>query len=209
KGSALHAGDEGTVSRCTLNTRVGLPRTASNEIAPSPWSCSVHRNPGSCAWMYSKIPVPIALGGLRVSKETSFSRCPSTRDSSRSPETPIPCSLFPVPALAIDLGPQRAAHPEQLDEALCLLHAPVGGLRVGRAGGVEDVRRTHRDRFHAPAVGLQHDLAVDHALRRGQERLEVRLQRIVVEALVHQLHPLARDVRLEAVLLLAQHRLLQ
>src|SRR5690606_10957154 len=193
----------------TLNTRVGLPRTASNEIAPSPWSCSVHRNPGSCAWMYSKIPVPIALGGLRVSKQTSFSRCPSTRDSSRSPETPIPCSLFPVPALAMYLGPQRSAHPEHLDEALGLLHAPVGRLRVGRAGGVEDVRRTHRDRLHASAMGFEHDLAVDHALRRRQEGLQVGLQRIMTEALVHQFHPLARDLRLEAGLLLAQQRLLQ
>src|SRR5690606_103157 len=164
-GSALHAGDDGTVSRCTLNTRVGLPRTASNEIAPSPWSCSVHRNPGNCAWMYSNIPVPIARGGFRVSNPTSFSRYPSVRDSNRSPETSIPGSLFPVPALAVDLGPQRAAHPEQLDEAFGLFHAPVGGLRVCRAGGVEDVRRTHRDRLHAPAVGFEDDLAVDHALR--------------------------------------------
>src|SRR3546814_19205395 len=41
------------------------------------------------------------------------------------------------------------------------------------------------------------------------ERLQVCLQRIVEKTLVHKLHPLARHVRLEAVLLLAQHRLLQ
>ena len=35
-GSADHAGDDGTVSRCTLNTRRGLPRTASIDTAPSP-----------------------------------------------------------------------------------------------------------------------------------------------------------------------------
>ena len=35
-GSADHAGEDGTVSRCTLNTRVGAPRTASSDTAPSP-----------------------------------------------------------------------------------------------------------------------------------------------------------------------------
>ena len=50
-GSAVQASDDGTVSRCTLNTRRGLPRTANKETAPSPWSATSMRNPGSCARM--------------------------------------------------------------------------------------------------------------------------------------------------------------
>ena len=56
---------------------------------------------------------------------------------------------------AIDFGPQRAAHAEQLDEAFGLGHAPVGRLRVGRALGVEDVRRLHGDRIDAAAARFQ------------------------------------------------------
>ena len=40
--------DDGTVSRCTLNNRTGLPRTASIDTAPSPWSVTSMRKPGSC-----------------------------------------------------------------------------------------------------------------------------------------------------------------
>src|SRR5690606_31654913 len=110
---------------------------------------------------------------------------------------------------AVDLGPQGAAHAEQLDEALGLLHAPVGRLGVGRALGVEDVRRTDRHRVHAATAGLEDHLAVDLRLRRSQEGFQVGLERVVVEAFVHQLHPLARHFRLETVLLLGQHRLFQ
>jgi len=35
-GLAVHAGESGTVSRCTLNTREVSPRTASKETAPAP-----------------------------------------------------------------------------------------------------------------------------------------------------------------------------
>src|SRR5690606_41888892 len=83
---------------------------------------------------------------------------------------------------AVDLGPQGAAHAEQLDEALGLLHAPVGGLGIGRALGIEDVRRTDRHRIDAPTAGLQHHLAVDLRLGRSQEGLKVGLERVVVEA---------------------------
>ena len=48
-GFALHASDDGTVSRCTLKTRRGVPRTASNDTAPSPWATTSQRNPGSWA----------------------------------------------------------------------------------------------------------------------------------------------------------------
>ena len=48
RGSPVQAGEDGTVSRCTLNTRVGRPRTASNDTAPSPWSVTVQAKPGSC-----------------------------------------------------------------------------------------------------------------------------------------------------------------
>ena len=50
-GSALQASDDGTVSRCTLNTRFGLPRTANSDTAPSPWSITSTRKPGNCARM--------------------------------------------------------------------------------------------------------------------------------------------------------------
>ena len=48
-GSAVHAGDDGTVSRCTLNSTRGAPRTANSDTAPSPWSVTSTRKPGSCA----------------------------------------------------------------------------------------------------------------------------------------------------------------
>src|SRR5690606_18814087 len=145
-------------------------------------------------------PVSIARGGLRVSKATSTARC------SRTLSITMPDSRGTKGACCsrlVDLGPQGAAHSEELDEALGLFDAPVCGLRVGGAAGVEDVRRTHGHGIHAAAAGLERDLAVDHALRRRQEGFEVGLQRVVEEAFVHQLHPLAADVGLEAVLLLA------
>ena len=48
-GSALQPSEAGTVSRCTLNTRWGVPRTASSETAPAPWSTTSMRKPGNCA----------------------------------------------------------------------------------------------------------------------------------------------------------------
>ena len=66
-----------------------------------------------------------------------------------------------------------------------------------------------RHRADGAALGLEHDLAVDAALAGRKEGLEVGLERIVEEALVDQLHPLARHVRLEAVLCLAQHGFLE
>src|SRR5688572_28632169 len=135
-------------------------------------------------------PVPIMRGGLRVSNETSASRCLSTTSSMMSG------------SLAVDFGPERAAHAEQLDETLGLDHAPVGRLRVDGALGIEDVRGVDRDRIDHAAVGFQHDLAVDHRLARREERFQVGLERIVEETLVDQLDPLARDLGLEAVLLL-------
>src|SRR5690606_29672882 len=208
-GSALHAGESGTVSRCTLNTRRGLPRTASNDTAPSPWSVTSQRKSGNCARMYSKMPpVPIRRGGFRVSNATSASRWRSTSPSMAAPT--VPRSLFPVPALAVvDLRPQRRTHPEQPDEPFRLFHAPVRALRVGGRARAQDVRGLDRDRVHAAAARLQQHLAVDGALRRRQERLQVDLQRIVPEALVDQFDPPARDLRLEAVLLLAEDRLLE
>src|SRR5690606_29057797 len=206
-GSALHAGESGTVSRCTLNTRRGVPRTASIDTAPAPWSVTSMRNPGNCARRYSKIPpVSITRGGFRVSNPTSASRWPSTPSSTLA--TFVPGSRFPVPAF-IHPSPQRAAHPEQLDEPLRLRNAPVGGLGVRRPRGGEDVRRLHRHGVHAPALGAQDHLAVDLRLAGGKERLQVGLERIGEEALVHQFHPLARDLGLEAVLVLAQHGFLQ
>src|SRR3970040_3172920 len=104
-------------------------------------------------------------GGLRVSYDTSASRCLRTTSSMSVPGSwccPLRWSL------AVDLGPERAAHAEQLDEALGFDHAPVGRLRVDRAPGVEDVRRIDRDRVDHAAGGLQHDFAVDHGLARGQ-----------------------------------------
>src|SRR5690606_28125895 len=205
-GSALQPGESGTVSRCTLNTRRGCPRTASNDTAPSPWSVTSQRNPGNCSRMYSKIPpVPIRRGGFRVSNPTSASRCRNTRSSiGRAP--PVPGPQSPVPA--IHLRPQRRTHPEQPDEPFRLLHAPVRALRVGGGAGTQDVGRFHRDRVHPTAARLQQHFAIDHALRGRQEGFQVGLQRVVPEALVDQLHPLARDLRLEAVLLLPEHRLL-
>src|SRR6185437_2338099 len=110
---------------------------------------------------------------------------------------------------AVDLGPQRAAHAEQLDEALGLGHAPIGRLRVGGALGVEDVRRRDSHRIDRAAVRLQRDHAIDGGLAGGEKGFQVGLQRVVVEALVHHLHPLARHHRFEAVLLLAEHGLFQ
>ncbi len=71
------------------------------------------------------------------------------------------------------------------------------------------MRRLDRDGIDRAAVRLDNDLAVDHALRRREERLEIVLQRIVIEALVDELDPLARDLGLEAVLLLRQHGFLE
>ena len=71
------------------------------------------------------------------------------------------------------------------------------------------MRGLHRHRVDAAAAGLQHHFAVDGGLRGLQEGFQVRLQRIVVEAFVHQLDPFARDLGLEAVLLFGQHGLFQ
>ncbi len=46
---ADQCGEAGTVSRCTLNRNLGLPRTASRLTAPAPWSVSVQSNPGRFA----------------------------------------------------------------------------------------------------------------------------------------------------------------
>src|SRR6185312_427979 len=99
--------------------------------------------------------VPIARGGLRVSKPTSTFRCSSVASSNVLIAEPRDLKLLSlrrpqeVPAgergwgegadgawhscvaAPIHFRPQRAAHAEQLDEALGLLHAPVGRLRVG------------------------------------------------------------------------------
>ena len=40
-GSRSSAGESGTVSRCTLNSRFGLPRTANSDTAPAPWSITL------------------------------------------------------------------------------------------------------------------------------------------------------------------------
>ena len=48
-GSADHAGESGTVSRCTLNRTFGSPRTACSATAPAPKSVTVTSKPGSCA----------------------------------------------------------------------------------------------------------------------------------------------------------------
>src|SRR5690606_5912518 len=197
-GLQVQCGESGTVSRCTLNRKRGRPRTAYSDTAPAPWSSTSTENPcvASRPRRWAKMPpVSIARGGLRVSKATSAFRWRSVASS--------------IVAAAVDLRPQGGAHAEQPDEAFGLGHTPVGALRVGGATAGEDVRRTHGHRLHAAAVRLQHDLAVDTALAAGQEGLQVGLQRVVVEALVHQFHPLACHFRLEAVLLLAQYRLLE
>src|SRR6478672_3218231 len=136
-------------------------------------------------------PVPIARGGLRGSKAPRASRWPRTRSGMSV-------------VRSVDFGPQRAAHAEQSDEAFGLLYAPVGRLRVGRALCVQQARRRHRDRVDAATARLQHHLTVDALLAGSEERLQVGLEGIVEEAFVHQLHPLARDLRLETVLLLGQ-----
>src|SRR5678815_1057682 len=118
------------------------------------------------------MPVPIARGGLRVSNDTSASRWRRTSSSTSV-----------ISLVGVDLGPQRAAHAEQLDETLRLLNAPIRRLRIRRAGGIEDVRRPHRNRIDPATTGLEHDLAADHPLRRSEECFEVGLQRIVEEAL--------------------------
>ena len=71
------------------------------------------------------------------------------------------------------------------------------------------MRGAHRYRVHATAVGTQHHFAIDHALRGRQEGFKIGLDGVVIEAFVHQLHPLARNFGLEAVLLFGQHRFFQ
>ena len=48
-GLALQCSESGTVSRCTLNSTFGVPRTASRLTAPAPWSVTVQWKPGRCA----------------------------------------------------------------------------------------------------------------------------------------------------------------
>src|SRR6478672_5845137 len=91
-------------------------------------------------------PVPIARGGLRVSKPTSTSRWTRTRSSMSA-------------VRSIDLGPQRRTHAEQADEAFGFLDAPVGGLRVGCTLRMEQSGRTHRDGVDAAAARFEHHLA--------------------------------------------------
>src|SRR6185503_16332481 len=74
---------------------------------------------------------------------------------------------------AVDLGPQCAAHAEQLDEALGLGHAPIGRLCVGGALGIEDVLRLDGHRVDRAAVRLQRDHAIDGRLAGGQAGLRV------------------------------------
>src|SRR5213592_5010914 len=107
-------------------------------------------------------PVPMWRGGLRVSNATSAWRWRRTVwITSR------------VLVAFVHLRPQRAAHAEQADESFGFLHAPVGRLRVRRALGVEQVRRTHGHRIDAAAAGFQHHFAVDHALAGDEESFEI------------------------------------
>src|SRR6476619_3655966 len=133
-------------------------------------------------------PLSIRRGGLRVSNDTSASRWRRTS------------SIMSGAVRPVDLRPDRAAHPEQLDETFGFLDAPVGRLRVGGALRVEDVRRAHGNRVDAATACLEDHFAVDHALAGRKELFQVGLQRIMEEAFVYTLDPLACDVRLEPVL---------
>ncbi len=104
---------------------------------------------------------------------------------------------------------QAARHAVEADETLRFRHAPIGGLRIGRLRAAQDVRGIHRHRLHRAAARLQRHGAVDAFLRSLDVGLEIGLQRLVEEALVHQLGPFRADRGLEAVLRLGQDALLQ
>src|SRR5450759_3887113 len=139
-------------------------------------------------------PVSIARGGLRVSNATSARRCCKVLSSSvvtgslafasfcsssrpfdelrtgRNDDLLEPNLLFRA---SVHFRPQGRAHAIQVDEALGLGDAPVGGLRVSRALRVEDVPRLDRDRIDDAATGFQQYVAIDGRLARRQECLQI------------------------------------
>src|SRR5688572_16423640 len=186
-----------------LKSRLGVPRTACTATAPSPWSKTSTRKPGSASRRYATMPpsARIARGGLRVSNETSARRC--ARIAS------ITGASLAGSGFSIDVGMQPARHSVQPDEAFGLLDTPVRGLCVRGLRASQDVRRLDDDRVDRRAARLERDRPVDVGLARFEVRLEVGLERLVEEALVDELRPLRADRRLEAVLRLRSDRFLE
>src|SRR5688572_27770444 len=186
-----------------LKSRLGVPRTACTATAPSPWSWTSTRKPGSASRRYATMPpsARIARGGLRVSNDTSARRC--ARIASITGASRVGSGF------SVDVGMQPARHSVKPDEAFGFLDAPVRGLRVRRLRAAQDVRGFDHDRVDGRAARLECDGPVDEGLARVEVRLEVGLERLVEEPLVDELRPFRADSRLEAVLRLRRYRFLE